>query len=154
MNRNLALLALLTWLVAFALLLTRPTAALDKARGLYRQEGAEQTYRWTGSRVTVPIRGHSGPTTVDLGLNTALWQGRTPPRVQLATPRTTLATFTVTNERRHYRVILPAGTQELLLHSQVDRPPPGAQELRWLGVKLHTLIRIKLSTPLWHPNAQ
>jgi 4-amino-4-deoxy-L-arabinose transferase-like glycosyltransferase len=142
------LLPLLVWLAAFALLYARPAATLERGQGLYKWEGAEQSYRWTGSRVRLPIFGGSGPTIIGLRLNTALWEGRAPPQVRLATPEQSLATFSVIAERRHYRLLLPASTSALLLHSPVERPPPGADELRWLGVMLHEVYATPSGLPL------
>ncbi len=138
------------WLAALALLLARPVAALDEAQGLYQQEGSsEEPFRWTGSRVYVPLHGYSGPTTIDLRLGTALWPGRTPPQVRLWANQQTLATLTLTSEQpRHYRLLLPAGTPGLHLHSLVDRPPEAAQELRWLGVRLYQVQAEASGLPL------
>jgi 4-amino-4-deoxy-L-arabinose transferase-like glycosyltransferase len=147
---RLALLALLTWLAAFGLLWAWPAAPLAAAEGVYKweQPAAGQRYRWTGSRVRLPISGGSGPTIVGLRLNTALWEGRAPPQVRLATPEQRLAAFRVTAEQRHYRLLLPPGTAALLLHSPVERPPPGADELRWLGVMLHEVTVTPSGLPL------
>lgn len=64
----LALLALAVWCVVFAALALRPAAALDEARGLYTQEGGPSPFRWTSSRVLVPLSSRGAPVGVTLGL--------------------------------------------------------------------------------------
>ena len=56
------------WLGAFVALSARPASSLAEARGLYREQGGTQPYRWTSNRVDIPIHGRSEPTQVELTL--------------------------------------------------------------------------------------
>lgn len=132
----LSLLALAVALATLVALVSRPTAALSTADGLYRSEGDVQPFRWTSSQVTLPIHGRSGATRLRLTLGALLWPGRDAPTAHLASERGLVA-LPITEQPRQYHLLLAAGAEQVTLHTPVAQPP--GDDPRWLGVQLFAL---------------
>jgi hypothetical protein len=141
---------LVVWLLLSIWLICLPSADLTQATGLYPPEGREP-FRWTTSEVALPLRPNTGPTVVQLTLQTEYWPGR-----EQATPLTFVLpeqtiTISITNQPRRFDLLLPSGSDEFMLQTPLSRPP-GA-ETRWLGVKLLSLAATPSGWPLlavWH----
>lgn len=122
------------WLVVFVVLGMLPPVRVGEVRGLYREGDPTARYRWTSSRVQIPLRGRSGPTSVALVLGAARWPGRASSLVMLESRDGELVRFVPSAQVRVYRVLLAPQVSVLVLHASVERPP--GEDGRYLGVQL------------------
>lgn len=134
------------WAAGFAALTLRPQPLIDRARGLYAAEGEPKPFRWTSSRVEIPLDPRSGPTRADLALGTVIWPGRANYPLQFATDAGPLASVTISPQPRRYQLLLPPTANTLLLTTQVERPP--GDGWRWLGAQLFAASAMPSGLPL------
>lgn len=150
-------------MACFFWLLQRPLASLEQARGLYRPEVGreERLFRWTSSRVQIPLARSSTTTLLRLELAAEPWEGRHTSVVTLTTHAHTLGSFVVPAPRRFYTVLVPDAAQTLFLQTNVGQPPGRpwhwvgvqvlsleAQPLGWPWRALRTALLVALATPL------
>ncbi|NTV99692.1 MAG: hypothetical protein HGA19_00125 [Oscillochloris sp.] len=139
--------ALCAWLITLAILLNRPIVPLADISGLYKQESlADNTYRWSGDRVTIPISRHSGQTQLIVRAGALSWEERTPPHILLESDTQPLATFDMGDQLRRYILLLPPETSTLTIHSSVARPP--GDDKRWLGFTFYSVSAKAKGLPL------
>jgi len=141
-----ALIVIGVWVAGFAALSYNARSLIDRMQGLYGTENPATSFRWTGSRVHIPLDPHSGPTLVSLTLGTVLWPGRTNQPVQLSTEAGPLLATTLTAQPRRYQFLLPPDAHELQLVAPVARPSGG--EWRWLGVQVFQVSTTPSGLPL------
>jgi 4-amino-4-deoxy-L-arabinose transferase-like glycosyltransferase len=129
----------------FAFLSSQPAITLDRARGLYMEEGGDTPFRWISSRAEFPLDPHSGPTELTLVLSIARWPRQPQIPVQLETDAGALGTVPIAEQSRHIYALIPPGATFMRINTAVARPPG---DWRWLGVQLLGIAATPSGWPL------
>jgi 4-amino-4-deoxy-L-arabinose transferase-like glycosyltransferase len=129
----LGVLAICVFVIAFGMLRQQPVVALDRASGLYREEGSPARFRWTSSLAEFSLMSHTGPTELTLDLSMAGWPRQPDVPVQFETDTGPIGTVVVAAPTRHIQMLLPPRATFLRLRTSVARPD---DDWRWLGVQV------------------
>ena len=137
-------LALAVLVIAFGVLRAQPVVALDRAHGLYRQEGDAASFRWTSSTAEFPLMAYTGNTELRIQLGTAGWPELSEVPVQFETDSGPLGSVVVTTHPRQFQLLLPPRSTFLRLRAPVARP---AEDWRWLGVQVLSIRALPTGIP-------
>jgi len=126
-------LAICVFVLAFGILRQQPAVALDRATGLYHEEGDAARFRWTSSWAEFSLMSYTGPTEVAIDLSIAGWPRQPELPVRLETDTGLVGTVVVAAQTRQFQILLPPRTTFLRLRTPVARPE---DDWRWLGVQV------------------
>lgn len=113
-------------------------ATLDAGDGLYLgEQDATSAYRWTSSQATWAITPVSQASVATLTLSRTAWPGQQRTPVALGSEAGLLAQVAVGDAPRIIHMLLPAHSRQLVVGSDVTRPPGG--DWRWLGVQVRQI---------------